>query len=474
MSGTGTGSRAGAGGKSGEEATRPAGAPPGAATVPLNAFELPFWEVREFLPAKRAYNEVLAYRVEAELDPDRCRAVLERMVEAHPALRTAFVEGPGGVPAKRALSVTEIGPLPVEEQDFSGEEEPLAACRARAAALARTDFPLETPPLFHAFAWRVAPARWVVGCVIYHIVVDLWSVQLLAQEAARRYAADDAAPSQAGGAQETGAQDLLPRWCPADAAFWRKQLAGRPEPLAFPARPRRAIKSYRGNLAQRTLRHSYVGEIEPARRALHVTAASLTFAAFGLLLAAVADAEELVVGVPHLLRDEPGAQHVVGVFLNTLPVRLSLPGSLSTGDFVRAAHAQLWTAISHAGYPVQLMQAEAGVAPTLSRAPLYDHLFTYYDGLGDPAAEGRGATELHLSPGTSKLDLSCFVRRQGDSLLCRFEYSTDLFSADEAEQLLGLYERTLDLLLGAPLMRLADAKASIGSGAVGGARDAGA
>lgn len=434
---------------------------PASGPVPLNEFQMPFWEIREFLPAKRAYNETVAYVVEAELDRDRCRAVLERMVEAHPALRSAFVEGPDGAPVRRELSMEEIGPLVIEEKDFSGEEDPLAACRARAAELARTDFPLDKPPLFQPFAWRIAPGRWVVGCVLYHIIADLWSAQLLAQEAARRYAADaTGGPAEPGSPKDGGGEDLLPRWTAADAAFWREQLAGRPPALAFPARSRPAIKSYRGGMAQRRLRQSYAGDIEPARRGLGVTAASLTFAAFGLLLSAAADADEMIVGVPHLLRDRPEAQHVVGLFLNTLPVPLRVPGDIAAGEYVRAAHARLMAAISHASYPVHRMQADAGAVPTLSRAPIYDHLFTYYDGLGD-AKPGHGANEIIFPPGTSKLDLSCFVRRRGDALDCRLEYSTDLFSPEEAEDLLSAYEASLDLVLTAPLMRLAEAKASV-------------
>jgi acyl carrier protein len=434
---------------------------PASGPVPLTEFQMPFWEIREFLPAKRAYNETGVYVVETELDLERCRAVLERMVEAHPALRSAFVAGPDGTPVRRELTKEEIGPVVLEARDFSGEEDPLAACRARAAELARTDFPLERPPLFQAFAWRLAPGRWVVGCVLYHIIADLWSAQLLAQEAARRYAAgatgDGAEPDVPN---DGGGEDLLPRWSAADVGFWREQLAGRPRPLAFPARPRPAIKSYRGGLAQRTLRHSFASGIEPVRGNLRVTAAGLTFAAFGLLLSAAASAEELIVGVPHLLRDRPETHQVVGLFLNTLPVRLKVAAGIATGEFVRAAHGQLMAAISHASYPVHLMQADAGAAPTLGRAPLYDHLFTYYESVGGTEG-GHGANEIHFPSGTSKLDLSCFVTRRGDSLHCRLEYSTDLFARDEAEELLTGYETALDLILTASLLPVAEARAAV-------------
>ncbi len=425
--------------------------------VPINELEMPFWEIREYLPAKRAYNEPVAFIVETELNLDRCRAVLERIVEARPALRSAYVEGPSGTPLRRELSRAEIGPLTLEERDFSGEADPLAAYRSRAAELAKVDFQLDSPPLFQAFAWRLGPRRWLVGCVLYHIIADLWSAQLLAREAARLYSAGSPGdPLESAGPMDACREDILPRWEPADAAFWSEQLADRPAPLAFPASLRPAIKSYRGGLAQRTLRHSYSGEIEPARRKLQVTASSLTLAAFGLLLSAAADADDFMLGIPHLLRERPEVQNVVGIFLNTLPVRLHAPDGMATGEFVSAVHARLMAAISHASYPVHLMQARAGVVPTLSRAPFYDHLFTYYEGLGDAGPEGTG--EISLPVGTSKLDLSCFLRRRGDALDCRLEYSADLFSAEDAEDLLSGYEAALDLVSTAPLTGLAEAK----------------
>lgn len=425
---------------------------------PLTEFQMPFWEARAFLPAKRAYNEPMAYIVDTELDRDRCRAVLETLVEEHPILRTAFVEDPGGLPVQRELPRAEIGPLIVEERDFSGETDPLAVCLAAAAELAKTDFELDKPPLFRAFAWRIGAGRWLVGCILYHIIMDLWSAQLLAREAARLYmggSVDD--PPESRRPQDAGEEDLLPRWDADDAAFWTEQLAGRPAPLAFPARPRPSIKSYRGGLVQRTLSHSYSGDIEPARRALGVTASSLTFAAFGLLLSSAAAAETLVVGVPYLLRERPESQNIVGMFLNTLPVRLHAYDGIPVGEFVRAAHAGLMAALSHASYPVHLMQEQAGVAPTLGRAPLYDHLFTFYEGLG----EIPGASEISLPTGTSKLDLSCFVRRCGNMLNCRLEYSSDLFSPEDAADLLLGYETALNAIAKAPLMNLAEAKESV-------------
>lgn len=431
---------------------------PGA--VPLSEFQLPFWEVREYLPAKRAYNEPLAYLVETELDHERCRAVLERIVAAHPVLRSAFVESPDGSPVRRVLAVAEIDPLTIEERDFSGEPDPFAACRARAAELARTDFDLARPPLFQAFAWRLAPGRWLVGCILYHIVVDLWAAQLLAREAARLYLAETPDDSTEGAdAGDMGGETLLPGWDEADAAFWRDALRERPEPPSFPARPRPAIKSYRGGLVQGTLRHAYSRDIEPARRALGVTASSLTLAAFGVLLSAVAGTDDLVVGVPHLLRERPEAQKVVGMFLNTLPIRLRAADGMATGEFVSAVHAELVAALSHASYPVHRMQAQAGVRPSLGRAPLYDHLFTYYEGLGD--AESQGASEISLPMGTSKLDLSCFVRRRGDSLDCRLEYSSDLFAESDAAGLLAGYESALERVVSSPRASVAETRASL-------------
>lgn len=411
--------------------------------TPLGPYELPFWDVRSFLPAKRAYNEVVAYILSVELDRDRCRDVVARLVAGYPALRSAFLERADGVPVRRVLDPVEIGAVELDWQDFSGEVDPMATCAARVRALATTDFQLDRPPLFKPFVWKIAPGRQVVGAVLYHIIGDLWSIHLLADAAQRALRGEPLAQRVAG-------EVLAPRWSAEDVDYWRAALADRPLPLGLPARARPAFKSFKGDVAARRL-GLRVARIEPARRALGVTGAALGLSAFALLLSAAARADALIVGVPHLLRDDPALRERVGVWLNTLPVRVE-PGRAATArDLVQHTQGRLAEAMAHGRYPIGAIEADAGAAATLSRAPLFDHLFTWFEAPASAGSDGGDPPpDCAFATGTSKLDLSLFVRRRGDVLDCRLEFATPLFRPDEAARLLDGYELLLDRICAAP------------------------
>lgn len=435
---------------------------------PLTDLQRPFWDICQYSPAKRAYNEAITYLVEGELDLEVVRRVLERIIADQPALRTAFLAGDAQEPRQQVLSAADMGPAPVEFRDLSAVTEPYESCKNLFRELMRCEFVLSRPPLLRAFVWRIGESRWIVGCVLCHIIIDLWSAHLLARLAANAYqelqnGQPQLASPQTSVALETSV-DPVTEFTQVDEQFWRDQISLRPEFVDISKRTRPAIKSYRGDMVRRTLRQRYAATLEPARKAHAVTAASLHLAAFGLLITALAKSSEVTIGVPILLRERPELESVVGLYLNTLPVTIRADDAGTIAEYVAGCSTRLRAAMTHARYPVYRMIRELSVPTALSRAPLFEHNFTYYEkpeSTESPEPHGPHATEIEFSAGTSKYDLNFFVTRAGDWLMCKVEYCTALFDEDEASHLISSYEKAVDMVTGATTILLREAKHAI-------------
>ena len=200
-----------------------------------------------------------------------------------------------------------------------------------------------------------APARHRLVVTNHHLLLDGWSVPLLVDLLLGAYARRVGAP---GGAAPSGGEATRPGLVPPtpDAAWqlarrlarrdsaavevWRAALAGaRPVRVAEPedAGERPAVlHASPGGLGERLL---------TAARAAQVTAADVVTTAWGLALAALTGEPDVLTGTTVAGRpaDVEGAHQALGMFVNTVPVRITVHGPAAStrwtlADLVRAVH----------------------------------------------------------------------------------------------------------------------------------------
>ncbi|KYF91083.1 hypothetical protein BE18_04585 [Sorangium cellulosum] len=431
------------------------GAAPGA-PVPLSDLQLAFWDMRLYGPAMTAYNEGVSHLVEGDLDIAVCRKVLSELVATQPALRSAYLEL-NGVPVQREVPFAEIADaLRIEVVDLSSHEDPMAECAAQHRAMYATQFDLSSPPCFRVVLWRVGERRWVVSWVVYHIVTDWWAVDVLRRSAATVYRA----MMMPGGTSPQEPPRIVPldphagtAFTADDRAYWLSKFETPPRPVDLSRRPRPAIKTYVGEMYVEELARVSAGQLDGLRERLSVTMSSLTFSAFCILLAATSGEDDVTVGVPFLNRQHASVQDAVGLFVNSLPVRLNVDGAMDVANYVRACHGELLEAFRHGRYPSYRLIREAKTPNRLNRAPLYEQLFSYYENTVVNVACTQTqlrVTEIELPRGTSKYDLSLFVTRSGDRLSCKAEYATALFAERDVADLVSRYQFVLERMIADP------------------------
>ncbi len=247
------------------------------------------------------------------------------------------------------------------------------AARLRVEPWREGDRPLDLrqAPLM-ALDYAEAPAGWVARLRFHHLVNDATSTTILMQELRAHLLGQQAQLPTPVPYRTVVAQSRSPARQAAHEAFFRELLGDVDEPtLAFGLQERQANRSDTEE-AQRALSDDLNLRLRAQARSLGVSAASLFHLAWAQVLSRVAGRDDGVFGTVLLgrLQAGEGADRALGMFINTLPLRLHLAGQ-NVADALRDTHRQLSALLAHE-------QASLALAQRCSSAtPLFNSLLNY-------------------------------------------------------------------------------------------------
>ncbi|MFI7498083.1 non-ribosomal peptide synthase/polyketide synthase [Streptomyces sp. NPDC049687] len=392
--------------------------------------------------ASDVYAGQRALALDGPLDVDRLRRSWEGLIARHTALRAGFRRRRSG---EAVQVVAREAELPWRQADVSGltaAEADAEAARLSEAELA-AGFDLARGPLLRLLLIRFGERRHRLVMTTHHIVLDGWSLPVLVDElsAAYRAGGDARALPPARSYRDylawLGRQDK-----DAARAAWRSELSGADEPtLVAPADPARAP------LRPEALRAECDAELTRAltdlARECGFTVATVLQAAWALVLARLAGRRDVVFGTTVAGRptDLPGAESLVGLFINTLPVRAELAGDLTVTDLLSGLQARQVALMGHQHLGLTEIRQLAGPGAEFDTLVVYEN----YPRPAQAAPEGPDA--LVIRPGGRTRDASHYplglIVAPGERLELQLDYRTDLFDRARAEQILAAVRRVL-------------------------------
>ncbi|MGV9612168.1 amino acid adenylation domain-containing protein [Nocardia xishanensis] len=259
------------------------------------------------------------------VDAARLRAAAEAVVARHDILRVAFVETDDG---PRQLVVADAG-IGWQEIDLSGIADAEERRREldRVIALdARTRFELTRPPLVRCTLVRSAPDRYRFVLTNHHLVLDGWSTSLLVREFLTLYAtAGDASALPPARSYREFLSWLRELDGDASIAAWKQYLAGIEGPTRAVSTPA-GIRTAEAGTVSVDLISDTADRLETTARGTGATVNTIVQAGWAMLLAVLTGRTDVVFGATVSGRppELAGVEKVVGLFINTLPVRVRL------------------------------------------------------------------------------------------------------------------------------------------------------
>jgi hypothetical protein len=309
----------------------------------------------------------LAYRLRGPLDADALVGSLRHVVERHEALRTNVTRVDGCVvqvvdsAAGLQVAFCDLARLPADEQ-AAGLEQALDE-----QAHARLELERELP--IRARLIRLDCDDHALLLTIHHVVCDAWSVGIVLRELADSYAAarrgrrvDLPEPSiQFGDFTSWQSEWLTSPAAQRQREYWARQLAGASPRLDVPVlRARETVRETDKVVLPLNFPQALAGALATTARQAHTTTYGALLAAVAATLHSYGGQEDVLVATTRMLRTAPETRNVVGLFLNSLLLRLDLGGDPSFDDLLERQRDTLAEAHLNADLPFLALAEQLG------------------------------------------------------------------------------------------------------------------
>ncbi len=409
------------------------------------------------------YNVAEAFGLVGVVDVAAVRVAVVGVVGRQEVLRSRFVTRAGrpfvvvgGVDAAAdVVEVVDLSGLPVE----LGEQQAVVVRRA----VAQRPFDLGVSPLLRLVLIRLGSQRWQLVVVMPHIVSDAWSAGVLLGELSQRYRAAvrgvpapvPELPVQYRDYAQWQRRQLTGSRFDDDLTYWRRQLADVPV-LRLPTdRPHPAVRSGAGGLVSVVVPAPVLQGLQRLARGEAVTMFMVLMAGFCTLLHRYTGEVDLPVGTVMSQRHRPELDSVVGLFLNTLVLRVDAGRDPTFRELLGRVREVALAAYAHQDVPFDRLVDELQPVRDVRFTPLCQVMFVHQRSVGPSLElEGVRVEPLGADNGGAKFDLTVIATESEQGLALTAEFAVDVFDVVSVERLLGHLVCVLGAVVVSPGVRL--------------------
>ena len=291
-------------------------------------------------PEKGVYFEQITGRISGEIDITRFSNAWQIVLDRHNVLRTSFI----WLDVENPLQIVfESARLPIVQLDW--QQESTSEQERKLEIFLRRDrekgFKLDNTPLMHITLIRLSLDSWQWIWSHHHVLLDGWSIPVVFQEVLQLYES-----------RQTPDSSVLPKprpyrdyiaWLQRQdkkeaERFWRETFRGLSVPARLKLPELRDHEKKSGfNDTEVILTKDQSLRLQEWCRNQQLTLNTLAQGAWALLLSRYSNSEEIVFGITVSGRpaDIDGVDSMVGLFINTLPLRVQVNSAASIDTWLQ-------------------------------------------------------------------------------------------------------------------------------------------
>ncbi|MGY2329223.1 amino acid adenylation domain-containing protein [Pseudomonas sp. SDT2931_S440] len=422
--------------------------------LPLSFAQQRLWFLALMEGANTAYNIPIGLRLRGQLHVDALQRALARIVARHETLRSRFAQQDDDA---QVLIVPPEEVMPLQVQDLRRHPEAQQVLDALIQGEASAPFDLQRGPLLRGRLVIIADDHHVLLLTIHHIVSDGWSMGVLTRELMALYQAfshGEADPLPPLPIQYSDFAVWQRLWLSGEvlhrqSSYWQHTLAGAPALLMLPTdRPRPAQQDYAGSSVEVHLDERLSAGLKALSQRHGTTLYMVMMTAWASLLARLAGQEEVVIGSPVANRQRAEVEGLIGLFVNTLAVRIDISGELSAEALLARVKGLALDAQAHQDLPFEQVVEITRPLRSLAHSPLFQTMLTWQDSdapvlaLGDLSLEGI-VEDSHFA----KFDLSLNLGETRGEIRGTLEYAIALFDESTMQRYVGYFTRVLQAMV---------------------------
>jgi amino acid adenylation domain-containing protein len=409
---------------------------------------------KEYSTASTAYLNVSSVHLRAPFDRAALEASLRQLAQRHPILRTSFDLTSFSEPLQLVHRYAEI-PLKIQDLRALNSSEQEEVIEAWVRDEQGLDFDLTRAPLLRFTVHLRGENTFQLSWTEHHAILDGWSMATMMTELFRLYfsfAGEEVAPVLPP--PRSTYRDFIARECATLASeecrqFWEDKLSGH-SVLTLPRRvnpeqeaPARQIRR------SFTISPELSASLKRLARRAGIPIKSVLLAAHLKVLSVLGNQSDVVTGLVSNGRlEEVDGERVLGLFLNTVPLRPSLRGG-SWLELIRETFKAEQELLPFRRYPLaELQRKYSGGVPLFETMFNFTH-FHVYEGLREiPRLEVLDAQSIAQTNYALAADFSLDLLTA--DIQMRLEYNAAKLGDDDVEAIGGYYLRAFEAMAGEP------------------------
>lgn len=397
---------------------------PKAEYYPLSSAQRKMFLMSQMEEAGTVYNLPAALEVTGPLNKEKVQEVFQQIVQRHESLRTSFFMHEGEPVQAIAENVSlEINSSQDSNPDLNALVKP---------------FDLSQAPLMRVNVIETAPNKHILFYDMHHIISDGTSIAVLVNEFIHLYQGHSMEEPAFTYKDYLYSFELNANDQEEKAAYWRKHLEGF-SPLNLSTDfERTEHRGFDGQRVYFTWEPQLLDSLKAVASNNQATLYSVLMTAYNVLLSKYSGDEKITVGVPVAGRPDDQLQNLIGMFVNTLPVRQSIDEKSKLDETLRKVHENLVTSFDHQDYPLEKIVSDLDLPQDRSRNPLFDTVLVLQNmEFTSQTIDDLSFKSIALETGKAKFDMTWEFTERQDGLELINEFNAGLFKSETVEEMVN-------------------------------------
>ena len=419
--------------------------------LPVSFDQKRLWILNQIDRNNPAYNIPFTYRLKGNLDVAVFTRSLDILFERHSVLRSSFKSDDG----EPYCIIHKYENLPIKYMDYSsfGVREVEVKIQDYFTRESRGFFDTADGPLFRLCLVKIRNDEYIFHMTVQHMVFDGWSWGIFAGELRQIYndllnsrdLSLSPLPYQYYDIANKQKIKLTEDTFMDSANYWKEQLKDHPSEINFPFdRARGGLLSGFGGREPFRISAEVSEKIRVLGQKENSTSFMTMLAVFGLLLNKYSGDEDICIGVPTANRGNSSDEKIIGLFVNTIILRMHFSDSQSFTDLLHAVRKTTLEALSHNDLPFERLVEILQPVRKLNVNPITQILFAYQNTPRPPLdLEGIKPARVLIKDTVSPLDITFYTWENDGIIEGEIEFNSDLL---ERETISKLRENFLFLL----------------------------
>lgn len=397
-----------------------------------------------------SYNISAGFDLLGDIDIQRLEETFNELALKHQILRTRFFTLDGN-PVQQVVNTA-----PIEVECFEGSDAELPVIMEQFFR----PFDLNNPPLIRVGLIKTDASAYKLIMDIHHIACDGVSIELFVNDFLKAYDGEDIGTEnlQYTDYAEWQNANLESDEYAASKRYWNEKFKDYTPQQGLPIDfKRQLVRSTNGKLKTYHLSKELSDNLRATAKKLDISLYTMLLSSVSLFMSKLSNSEEVVLATSTSGRDRSELENIIGMFVNTLPMRCVLDRNNDFKSTAMDMQKMVVESLENQQYSFENLVSDLALEFDTSRNPLFDVMFVVQEDWGKTFEIPDVVLKpMKIDKQVAKFDLTIECIAKEEQLEFNLEYNTDIFLESTIDRYFEHLQNVMEDASSHPTKRCAD------------------